>query len=96
MLRRLLAMPPRALGARCGARLGRADPRLAALRAESNLHPRVPSGPAPPRSPPLVAALRPARIGMPGKWFIRVEMRVENEIRVEMTVEMRVACLAGS
>ena len=61
MLRRLLAMPPRALGARCGARLGRAGSRLAALRSESNLHPNVPTGPASPRSPPLVAALRLAR-----------------------------------
>ena len=43
--------------ARCGARLGRADPRLAAPRAESNLHPRVPTGPASPCSPPLVTAL---------------------------------------
>ena len=61
MLRRLLAMPPRALGVRCGARLGRAGSCLATLRSESNLHPIVPTGPASPRSPPLVAALRLAR-----------------------------------
>ena len=52
MLRRLLAMPPRALGVRCGARLGRAGSCLATPRAKSNLHPRVPTGPASPRSPP--------------------------------------------
>ena len=54
-------MPPRALGVRCGARLGRADSCLATPRAKSNLHPRVPTGPASPRSPPLVAALGLAR-----------------------------------
>ena len=48
-------------GARCGARLGCAGSRLATPRAESNLHPRVPTGPASPRSPPLVATLRQAR-----------------------------------
>ena len=51
--------------ARCGARLGRADPRLAAPRAESNLHPRVPTGPASPCSPPLVTAL----------WLVRGSIR---------------------
>ena len=50
----LLAMPSRALGVRCGARLGRAGPRLTALRPESNLHPDVPTGPTPPCSPPLI------------------------------------------
>jgi hypothetical protein len=56
-MRVLLAMPSRALGVRCGARLGRAGPRLAALRSESNLHPDVPTGPTPPCSPPFITAL---------------------------------------
>ena len=57
----LLAMPSRALGVRCGARLGRAGPRLTALRPESNLHPDVPTGPTPPCSPPLITALGQVR-----------------------------------
>ena len=60
-MRALLAMPSRALGVRCGARLGRAGPRLAALRPESNLHPDVPTGPTPPCSPPLITALGQVR-----------------------------------
>ena len=83
MLRRLLAMPPRALGVRCGARLGRAGSRLAALRTESNLHPNVPTGPASPRSPPLVAALWLARGSIwtivSGLWVRRVAMERSEE-----------------
>ena len=60
-MRVLLAVPSRALGVRCGARLGRAGPRLAALRPESNLHPDVPTGPTPPCSPPLITALGQVR-----------------------------------
>ena len=79
----LLAMPPRALGVRCGARLGRAGSRLAALRSESNLHPNVPTGPASPRSPPLVAALGLARGSIwtivSGLWVRRVAMERSEE-----------------
>ena len=60
--------------------MGRAGSCLAALRSESNLHPNVPTGPASPRSPPLVAALGLARgsirtiVFVSGLWVRRVAM----------------------